>query len=115
VKLVLEEPCHEELRADLARWDGYLSSQLLGVEAIRACARYGAAYAGEARDWLLGVTLLPLDETTTLAPTSLRSLDAIHLATALTVRDEIGAFFAYDGRLCDAAAAHGLPVAQPGA
>lgn len=92
---------------------------MLGVEAIRACARYGDGYAREAREWLFGVTLLPLDdlvldEAAALAPANLRSLDALHLATALTVRDDLGVFIAYDDRLAEAASQHGLNVAQPG-
>lgn len=120
MKLPLEESCHEELRLELAGWDGYVSSELLGVEAIRACARYGDEYAREARAWLIDMTLLPLsdvvvDEATTLGPVRLRSLDALHLATALTVSEDIGVFIAYDERLLDAARQHGLPVAKPGA
>jgi hypothetical protein len=44
----------------------------------------------------------------------LHSLDAIHLASALTIRDELSAFVAYDLRLGDAAAVAGLPVVRPG-
>jgi len=88
---------------------------ILGVEAIRACARYGEEYAKEARAFLLDVALLPLDhslldQASSLGPAGLRSLDAVHLATALSVRDDLGAFFTYDSRLADSAAAHGLPV-----
>ena len=95
-----------------------MSSALLGIEAIRACARYGSGYAEDAREWLLDVSMLPLTETildmaASLRPAGLRSLDALHLATALSVRQEIGAFLAYDVRLADAAEAHGLPVARP--
>jgi predicted nucleic acid-binding protein len=43
----------------------------------------------------------------------LRSLDALHLATALSVRDELGAFFTYDRRMAAAAANRGLNVAAP--
>lgn len=119
VKLPLEETGHEGLRSELSRWDGYVSSMLLGVEAIRACSRYGSDRAKDAREWLEGVALLPLDDTvldvaTSLSPASVRTLDALHLATALTVRDEIGAFFTYDQRLAEAAADHGLPIFRPG-
>lgn len=51
----------------------------------------------------------------TLLPPALRSLDAIHLASALIIRDELDAFVAYDARLLEAASALGLPVASPGA
>jgi uncharacterized protein len=43
----------------------------------------------------------------------LRSLDAIHLATALLVREETSVLLSYDERLLDAAAAHGVPAAAP--
>lgn len=120
MKLLLEEDCHAALREELAGWDGYVSSTLLAVESIRACARYGSERATDAREWLLGVALLPLDgavmdAATALGPTPLRSLDALHLATALTIRADIGAFVVYDDRLATAAAGHGLPVARPGA
>lgn len=117
VKLPLAEDGHHDLRVELGRWDGYVSSMLLGVEAIRACTRYGPDRAHDARDWLQGVSLLPLDDAvldvaTSLMPPKLRSLDALHLATALSVREELGAFFTYDERLAAAAADHRLPVAR---
>jgi len=64
------------------------------------------------------VALLPLDDAildaaTALRPTGLRSVDALHLATALSIRDEIGAFVTYDERLAVAATEHGLSVATP--
>jgi len=116
---VLEQSGHVELRLELAEWPGYVSSALLSVEAQRACARYGDAYGREARAWLEGVALLPLDDSVldgaaSLEPPALRSLDALHLATALSVRDKIGALFTYDERLGVAAANAGLNVARPG-
>lgn len=118
MKLPLEESGHEALRAELAEWDGYISTVLLGVEAIRACARYGVDFAKDARAWLQDVSLLPLDDAildnaTRLLPTGLRSLDAIHLATALSVREEIGIVFSYDQRLSEAAAERGLHISAP--
>lgn len=116
---MLREPGHEALRAELATWDGYVSSALLGVEAIRACARYGdPRYPEEARVWLHDVSLLPVDDTileeaTRLEPVGLRSLDAIHLATALSIREELSVIYSYDLRLSEAAAGHGLDVAAP--
>jgi predicted nucleic acid-binding protein len=44
---------------------------------------------------------------------TLRTLDAIHLASALSVRDELTAFCCYDRRLLDAAGSAGLPVDAP--
>jgi predicted nucleic acid-binding protein len=119
LKLPLEEAGDDGLRSELSRWDGYVSSMLLGVEAVRACARYGSDRAKDARAWLEGVALLPLDDVvldvaTSLSPVGVRTLDALHLATALTVQDEIGAFFTYDRRLAGAAADHGFRVLHPG-
>jgi uncharacterized protein len=48
-----------------------------------------------------------------LQPARLRTLDAIHLASAVTLSDEIEAFVTYDARLADAARAVGLRVAAP--
>lgn len=117
-KLVLEQGGHVELRRELAEWQGYVSSTLLAVEAVRACARYGSAYAREARAWLEGIALLAmddavLDEATSLEPPTVRSLDALHLATALSIREDVGAFFCYDQRLAEAAELHGLDVISP--
>lgn len=113
---MLGQSGHVELRRELAEWEGYVSSTLLAVEGIRACARYGRDYAHEARAWLEGIALLAmddpvLDEACSIGPPSLRSLDALHLATALSIRDDIGAFFTHDKRLAEAAEWHGLSVA----
>lgn len=118
MKLPLRESEQDALLTALANWDGYVSSALLGTEAIRACRRYGAQYAADARSFLEGLVLLPLsddllDLASSIDPAQLRSLDALHLATALSIRDDVGAFVTYDERLASAAASHGLPVAQP--
>lgn len=49
-----------------------------------------------------------------LTPASLRTLDAIHLASALGASDGDTEFVTYDDRLAQAARAHGLRVVQPG-
>jgi len=118
VKLPLQEPEHGALLAELADWEGYVSSTLLAIEVIRACGRYGGRYAVDARSFLEGLALLPLgdavlDEAASIDPATLRSLDALHLATALSIRDEIGAFVTYDERLAEAAEHRGFRVAQP--
>jgi predicted nucleic acid-binding protein len=118
VKLPLQEIEREALLGELAEWDGYVSSALLGVEAIRACERYGEEYAEDARSFIVDVALLPLDDAVldvaaSIGPRKLRSLDALHLATALSIRGEIGAFLTYDDRLAEAATDHGLPIARP--
>jgi len=118
VKLPLREPEEHPLRVEMAEWDGYVSSALLAVEAIRTCTRHRPEYGEDAKDWLVGVTLIPLaddllDSAARFQPAGLRSLDAIHLATAISVRDDIGAFFTYDDRLAAGAKNHGLHVLAP--
>jgi uncharacterized protein len=118
VKLPLAEPERDALRTELRRWDGLVASALLRVEAMRACRRYGEEFARRAEEGLARVALLPidaavLDVAAALAPPSLRSPDAIHLATALSLGDDLGAFVVYDERLRAAADAAGLPVSAP--
>lgn len=118
MELPLREAEHENLLVELARWQGYVSSALLGVEAIRACERYGQQYAADARSFLADVSLMPLDdavlaEAVSLDPATLRSLDALHLATALSIRDDVGVLVTYDQRLAEAATACGFSVASP--
>lgn len=50
MKLVLREPQEAALRAEMSEWDGYVSSALLAVEAIRACSRHKRGYAQDARE-----------------------------------------------------------------
>jgi hypothetical protein len=49
----------------------------------------------------------------TVQPVTVRSLDAIHLGTALQSRTGLTSFVTYDKRLLDAARAAGLPVDSP--
>ncbi|HKB52332.1 MAG TPA: type II toxin-antitoxin system VapC family toxin [Solirubrobacterales bacterium] len=118
VKTLLCEAERGALLVELAEWEGYVSSALLAVESVRACARRGAKYARDARGWLEGISLLPLDDAILdiaieLEPAGLRSLDALHLATALSIRDEIGVLVTYDERLGQAAKEQGLKISQP--
>jgi predicted nucleic acid-binding protein len=118
VKLALDEPEETALREQLDAWDGLVSSALLQVEAFRACARYGLGPSARAAAGLGAVTLIPLDDrvldaAAVLEPPTLRSLDAIHLATALSLEDDLGAMFVYDERLAQAARAAGLRVEAP--
>nr|WP_272944660.1 PIN domain-containing protein [Kribbella catacumbae] len=49
----------------------------------------------------------------TVKPATVRSLDAIHLASALRIRSQLTSFITYDKRLADTAHAAGLPVDMP--
>jgi uncharacterized protein len=88
------------------------------VEAVRACARYGDEYAAAALAGLDSLALLPIDDEVltrarALEPSDLRSLDAIHLATAMSIEADLAVLISYDERLSEAARAHGLTVATP--
>jgi uncharacterized protein len=118
VKLVLDEPERPALARALRACPAHISSVLLRVEAERACARYGPAWVERAQAGFRGVSFLPLDEAivgsaAALRPAELRTLDAIHLATALSVGPRRCLLFSYDDRLCAAAAAAGMPVERP--
>ena len=88
------------------------------IELVRVARRFTAAANG-ARLLLAGLDTIPLaehvtDVAQTTGPATLRTLDAIHLASALSVRDELTAFCCYDRRLLDTAGDAGLPVYAPG-
>lgn len=118
VKLIVEESESEALHRELAAWPDRTSSALLEVECVRACRRLGEEVAEAATASLRGLALIPLDEAVLLAarrldPVELRSLDAVHLATALSIGTDLGALFCYDARLSAAADAAGLRVLAP--
>ena len=115
VKLVRSEPETDALRQFLADpRRPLLISELAVTEVSRAARRVGAdaSAAFAACDVVLLRSEL-LEIAAGLEPTTLRTLDAIHLATALSLRDRIDAFVAYDVPLAAAAAKHGLAVASP--
>jgi predicted nucleic acid-binding protein len=114
---------HETETATLSRWLRQHATQLwvtsiIGrIELVRVARRFAAAEG--ARLLLAGLDTVPLvehvaDVAQTTGSVTLRTLDAIHLASALSVRDELIAFCCYDQRLLDAAGATGLPVYAPG-
>jgi predicted nucleic acid-binding protein len=96
-----------------------VSSELAKVEVIRACRRLSTAVLPEAAALLAELDLIPLaggllDAAAAVGETSLRSLDAIHLASALSIREDLSAFIAYDLRLAEGASAVGLKTFRPG-
>lgn len=62
----------------------------------------------------IGMTASIVESASRLPDRSLRSLDAIHLATALMLRDDLHAVVTYDKRLAAVAEIHHLPVDSPG-
>lgn len=122
LKLLFTEPESDDLGAWLSARGGspFVSSELAKVEVVRACRRLDTGALPEARALLAQLDLVPLsgavvDAAADVAGHVLHSLDAIHLASALSIRADLAALVAYDHRLADAALAEGLEVAQPGA
>lgn len=120
VKLVFEEAESAALAAWLtARADiPKISSDLSIVELLRACRRIDEGAVEDATLLLTGIDLLHIDRgiiehAAALLPNELGSLDAIHLASALSVKAGLTAFVSYDGRLCSAAAEAGIRVDSP--
>jgi uncharacterized protein len=120
VKLFKAERETEAFRAALVDWPLQVSSELIRVEAICTARRLGDENTLRRADAALEqITLVPLSpEIIELATDSyappLRAMDAIHLATALTMREDIGALFVYDGDLHAAAEVRGLNPLAPG-
>ncbi|MEU4603711.1 type II toxin-antitoxin system VapC family toxin [Kribbella sp. NPDC023972] len=122
VKLVRRETASDELVDWLNQQVDriFVSSALVEVELPRALRRSEPALLTAAPAVLAHVAMYDVDETvrTTAAAyqdPSIRSLDAIHLATADAVLgDELTAFVTYDRRLLATAKTIGLPTASPG-
>jgi predicted nucleic acid-binding protein len=121
VKLAVREVETLELRAALASHEQVVSSDLSTVEVTRVAYRAdGEAGIVRARVALRNINSIPIDRRTidvssVLSPPSLRSLDAIHVATALGFIDDGVVFYSYDRRALEAARTAGLAVASPGA
>ena len=95
-----------------------LTSRVGMVETARATARRGAIDADHRDVVLRGVEVVEIDASiaaaaATIGPATLRTLDAIHLASAIALLPDLEAFVTYDDRLADAARAIGLPVVRP--
>ena len=120
VKLVHAEPESQALRdwLDERAEIGWLSSALAEVESFRALARHAPGAVARLPAVLEAIELVGLTapirvRARAVQPATVRSLDAIHLATALAAGDPLTSFVTYDRRLAAAAAAAGLPVSVP--
>jgi predicted nucleic acid-binding protein len=120
VKLIVREPETDALRRYLTSAGPLASSILATVEVSRAVARAIPESTAAMVDVFEAVNVLAFDariaaRAAALRPASLRTLDAIHLATALELAGDLSAFVSYDDRLSAAARDLGLPVvALPG-
>lgn len=118
VKLAVVEEESRTLQRALRHWPNRVSSRLAIVEVLRTVRRRDATREPLARAVLTRLGLIVIGDRVLLDaaridPASLRSLDAIHLATALRLGSRLSAFVSYDARQLDAAEALGFPIASP--
>lgn len=121
MKLVRQEAETTDLIGllDAQRTEHAGTSELGRIEVMRAARRAGPEAVAEAHTVIGDLDLVPLNSTVQdlacdIGVARLRTLDAIHLASAVLVRSALTAFVAYDHRLFDAAAALDLPAVAPG-
>jgi hypothetical protein len=120
IKLLAEE---SHSKAFAAFYDSHadaewVSSALLRIEVIRAVARAAPTLLPDARDLLSAFSCIAIDDEIVEAAMdepdrALRSLDAIHLATARIVGPDLDGLVTYDARLSTAAGDAGLVVVSP--
>lgn len=119
VKLVVAEPESDALRTWLVQQADPVTSDLARTELARAVRRVAPDLMPAARGVLDVLTILTLDAEIfeaagRLDPAELRSLDAVHLASALSLGDDLTAVVTYDDRQAAAATAYGVSVIAPG-
>ncbi|MBN8610823.1 MAG: type II toxin-antitoxin system VapC family toxin [Deltaproteobacteria bacterium] len=118
VKLVVHEPESAALARYLRGRRPIVSSDLARVEVTRVCLSFDDAVTARARDVLDRIELIRMNARVleiagTLLPVELRSLDAIHLATASLLGDTLARVITYDDRMAEAARALGWTVIAP--
>ena len=115
VKLVVAEPESKALRRYLARRQPLVSSALARTEVSRALLPSGSEAVARGQDVFRRIQLLRvndrvLSEAGPLQPAELRSLDAIHLASARQLGPSVKQIVTYDERMADASRATGWLV-----
>lgn len=117
-KLVVAEAESKALRAWLKTDREPVTCDLARTELIRAVRRSAPDRLLHARAVLDSLTLIDVttsifEQASRLEPPALRSLDAIHLAAALDLGDDLDSMVTYDDRLAEAANLNGIPVTAP--
>jgi predicted nucleic acid-binding protein len=118
VRLAVREAESVALRRYLRRRRPLVSSSLARTEVLRALLLAGddAVAAGLkvlTRLDFVRISNRVLDEAAALRPVQIRSLDAIHLATAVQLGQDLGALVTYDDRMAEAAKKIGHRVVAP--
>ncbi len=115
---LLEEPDKPAIDDELEAFASRISSGLLRVELRRLGLRRGML--SRVDTLLTGISLVPLDEdilatAEILTPTTVATLDAIHLATAVRLAEagSLDALMTYDKQLANGAREHGITVLAP--
>jgi uncharacterized protein len=119
VKLAVREPQSQALRRYLARRRPLVCSAVARVEVARALISLGEQAIRRGEEVLARIDLVRINDrvlraAAALVPAELRSLDAIHLATARQFGSELQRIVTYDNRMTSAAQALGWRVEQPG-
>ena len=117
VKLVVEEPESRAMNRWFVESTRVMTSRVGLIETLRASARRDHDPA-QREQLVRDVEVIELSPTISLVaasllPAILRTLDAIHVASALALGAELDAFVTYDDRMAEAARAIGLPVVRP--
>jgi predicted nucleic acid-binding protein len=118
VKLVIAEPESTALRRHLRRRRPLVSSALARTEVLRALLAEGDDGLARGRAVLASLDLIRvsdrvLNEAARLLPPDVRSLDAIHLATAQQLNSELDQMLSYDDRMLRAADQLGMRTTRP--
>jgi predicted nucleic acid-binding protein len=119
VKTIIEEPESPTLMRWLDAKDELVACDLVRVEAVRAVRVSDPSALTRARQAIATLTLIRLDDAlyekaTDLQPPTLRSLDALHLAAALSLGSDLAGVVTYDTRMTEAAGVLDLHVEAPG-
>jgi len=118
VKLVIAEAESGALRAHLRAGSARATCGLAHVEVIRAVRLFGESAVGRARRLLSEADIVPVDDALLSAAADLeddrlRSLDAIHVAAALSLEGDLTELITYDRRMAAVAGGLGIPVSSP--
>jgi predicted nucleic acid-binding protein len=117
-RILLDEPDTPAIRRELGLFERHISSGLLSVELHRLGLR--VSMLAVVSELLSGKVLIPVDAeilaaAQTITPPTVATLDAIHLATAVSLSKagKLDALMTYDKQLATGAREHGLEVLAP--
>ena len=118
VRLIVREAETDALRRHLVHRDRLVSSALARAEVMRAVLPLDAATQQRGREVLRAVNFVRiservLDDAGALLPPTLRTLDAIHVATAALFGETLDQVITYDERMSAAAKTNDMTVSAP--